>query len=264
LNRPLYDQLVRYYEVLEGRDWVGETDLIASVLDAHQCRSVVDLGCGTGYHARSLARLGFETSGVDISRQNIRFAKEKAMEEGADVDFVVGSYYGYRPVKSPDAALCMNWSIPVKDGELRRFLDNTHSMLRPGGLLIFDYEKVEEIVWDDVGKPNFEWWDVEGELVVRVSVGMIESNVLSSRDVYAIYPKRYRPGPPDEKLRYKATAEANDVRIYRDHSFVRFFSPREIRRLARASGFKVVANLVLPRKKYRRSYAVLEKIKGTG
>jgi SAM-dependent methyltransferase len=263
MNRPLYDQLVRYYEVLEGRDWVSETNLIASVLEAHRCESVVDLGCGTGYHARSLAKLGFETTGVDISRQNIRFAKEKAMEEGAGVDFVVGSYYGYRPAKSPDAALCMNWSIPVKDGELRRFFDNTYSMLRPGGLLIFDYEKVDEIVWDDVGKPIFEWWNVEEELVVRVSVGVMESNVLSSRDVYAIYTKGYRSGLPDEKLRYKATAEANGVRMYKDHSFVRFFSPPEIRRLARASGFKVVANLVLPRKKYKRSYAVLEKIEGT-
>jgi len=259
MDRPLYSQLVRYYELLEGRDWKSEVDLVASVLDDNGCRSIVDLGCGTGYHVRSLARLGFVTTGVDISGQNVRFAKKKAAEEGVDTHFVVGSYYEYHPAKSFDAALCLNWSIPVKDGEVRRFLDNTFSLLRPGGLLIFDYEKVSEIAWEDVGKPIFESWDLGNELVARVSVGQVASNVLSSRDIYVIYPKHHQPRLPDESSRYRAVGEGKDVQVYKDRSYVRFFSPQAIRSFARASGFRVSANLVLPRKQYKRNYAVLKK-----
>lgn len=259
MDRPLYNQLVRYYELLEGRDWKSEINLVASVLDDHECKSIVDLGCGTGYHVRSLTRLGFRTTGVDISVRNIRFAKKKAAEAGIHPRFVVGSYYAYHPVKSYDAALCLNWSIPVKDGDIRRFLDNTFSLLRPGGLLIFDYEKVSDLAWNDVGRPILDSWDLDKELVVRVSVGQVDSNVLSSRDIYVIYPKRHEFGLPNENSRYKAVGEGKDAQIYVDHSFVRFFSLAEIRRFARVSGFKMVADLVLPGRQYKRSYVALKK-----
>jgi len=261
MDRPLYNQLVRYYEVLEGRDWKSEIDLITSVFHDYGCNSVVDLGCGTGHHVRSLARSGFKATGVDISVQNVSYARKRAAEDGVDTHFVVGSYYEYHPVKSFDAALCLNWSIPVKDGEVRRFLNNTYSLLRPRGVLIFDYEKVSEIAWSEVGKPIFESWDLDDGLAVRVSVGQIKSNVLSSRDVYIIYPKRQDSKSPDESSRYKAVGKGGEVQIYRDHSYVRFFSPTEIRCVARDSGFSVVSNLVLPRRQYKRNYAILRKAK---
>jgi len=260
VDRPLYSQLVGYYELLEGRDWKREVDLVATVLKDHGCRSVIDLGCGTGYHVRSLTRLGFRTTGVDISAQSIRFAKKKAAQERARPRFVVGSYYDYHPVQSFDAALCLNWSIPVVGREVRRFLDNTFSLLRPEGLLVLDYERVSDIAWNNVGRPILDSWDLDSELVVRVSVGQVDSNVLSSRDIYLVYPKRHDLGSPMEDSRYKAVNGRKDVQVYLDHSFVRFFSLAEIRKFARASGFKVVANLVLPRGQYKRNYAVLERM----
>jgi hypothetical protein len=50
------------------------------------------------------------------------------------------------------------------------------------------------------------------------------------------------------------------VRVYLDRSYVRFFSLHEIKRFATRSGFKLMANFLLPRNKYERDYAVLEKM----
>jgi SAM-dependent methyltransferase len=261
MNRPLYNQLVTYYELVEGRDWQSEIKLIASILKDNSCKSVVDLGCGTGYHARTLTKLGFETTGIDISKQNILFAKKEAMNEKVRPRFIVGSYYEYHPTEFFDAALCLNWSIPVKDKEVRRFLDNTNSLLRLGGVLIFDLERVSQIAWDDVGKPITHSWNRKHELIVRVSVGQIVSNVLYSRDVYLIYPSLPFQNRPDERLRYKATGQIARVQMYVDRSCVRFFSMPEIRWFARRSGFKVTSNYLLHRDKYKRNYAVLEKVR---
>jgi 2-polyprenyl-3-methyl-5-hydroxy-6-metoxy-1,4-benzoquinol methylase len=118
MQRPLYNQLVDYYELLEGRDWRSEINLIASILRHNRCRSLIDLGCGTGYHVRALAKLGFTASGIDISKQNIEFARKKAAKERGRPRFVVGSYYEYRSEDSVDAALCLNWSIPIRDNEV--------------------------------------------------------------------------------------------------------------------------------------------------
>jgi SAM-dependent methyltransferase len=259
MHRPLYNQLVPYYEFVEGRDWNDEVGLIKHVLRKHKSKSVVDLGCGTGYHVRALTKLGFNVTGIDISEQNIRFARSRARLENVQPSFVIGSYYHYRPAQEVDAALCLNWSIPVRDDEVKRFLDNAHSMLRPGGLLLFDFERVSQIVWKDVGKPIVASWDRGSELIVRISVGQIKSNVLASRDLYAIYPKKYGPMVPDETLRYKTSQGRGRVRVYLDHSYVRFFSISEIRRMAGRSGFKIVANYMSPRNAYQRNYVVLRK-----
>jgi len=258
MNRPLYSQLVSYYELIEGRDWQKEINLLRSILREHQCKSIIDLGCGTGFHARALTKLGFEMTGIDISKQNVLFARRKAKEENVQPSFVVGSYYEYTPSTRFDSALCLNWSIPVKDGEVKRFLDNTHSLLRPRGLLVFDFELVSQIVWNDVGTAITDWWDQNGKLIVRVSVGQMASNVLYSKDVYLIYKKYNKESQPDEKLRYKASNP--HVEMYVDRSCVRFFSMREIGKFATRSGFRVIGNFLLPRSKYKRNYVVLEKI----
>jgi len=258
MHRPLYNQLVTYYESIEGRDWQSEIKLITSLLRNHESKSVVDLGCGTGYHVRALAKLGFEAAGIDISKQNIRFARRRAQQEKTHPCFVVGSYYEYRPDVIFDAALCLNWSIPVKDDEVKRFLDNTYSLLRPEGLLIFDYEWISQIVWSDLGKAITESWDLSDKLIVRVSVGQVASNVLYSKDIYIIYSKSSKLTAPSEQSRYHAP-KVTHVQTYVYSSYVRFFSVSEIRQFAQHSGFKMIANFMIPRKKYKRHYAVLMK-----
>jgi len=260
MNRPLYNQLVSYYELVEGRDWQSEIRLITSILKDHHCKSVIDLGCGTGYHVRALTTFGFETTGIDISKQNILFARKRAVEEHIRPRLVVGSYYEYRTAERFDSALCLNWSIPVRDNEVKRFLNNTYSLLRTGGLLVLDFERVSQVVWSDVGKAIIDSWSQKSELIVRVSVGQMVSNVLYSRDVYLIYRKMLRPKLPNERSRYRAAEKNTQVQTYIDRSCVRFFSMSEIRKFARESGFRVISNFVLPRGKYKRNYAVLEKI----
>jgi hypothetical protein len=92
-------------------------------------------------------------------------------------------------------------------------------------------------------------------------VGRMASNVLTSRDVYLIYPKFSRPILPNERSRYEAPRGKDLVRTYVDVSSVRFFSLPEIKNFARRSGFRVVANFALPRNKYKRTYAVLKKVR---
>jgi len=260
MSRPLYDQLVPYYELVEGRDWVGEVKLIASILRKAGSETVIDLGCGPGYHARALSKLGFNATGVDISTPNILFARNKAREEGVHARFVVGSYYNYRPNENVDACLCLNWSIPTRDDEIHRFLRNTRSILRIGGLLILDYERISDIVWNDLGKPTVSSWHLKELMIVRVSVGRMISNVLHSRDVYMLFAKCSRPRIPNEAARYGGASGSSSVRVYVDSSYVRFFSIPELRRFAARSGFRLVENHVLPRNGYKRNYAVLEKV----
>jgi SAM-dependent methyltransferase len=260
LSRPLYNELVPYYEVLEGRDWRAEIDLVSSLLERYRCQSVIDLGCSTGRHARELAKRGFDAMGIDLSGPNIRFARKRARDEHVGARFVIGSYYDYRPRNHFDAALCLNWSIPVVDGETERFLKNASALLNVGGILIFDYEKTSQIAWDIVGTPVIESWNLEDGVLVRASVGGITDNVLESIDVYLVFQKPEGVKPPKEVYRYRSIVSAKQPKVFVDNSFVRFFSLPEIRGFARRCGFREVLNRVLPRGRYRRNYVVLRKV----
>jgi SAM-dependent methyltransferase len=57
------------------------------------CRTI-DLGCGAGNYAISLAGMGFDVTGVDSSPTAIRFAREKAEKLGVACSFVVADLLG--------------------------------------------------------------------------------------------------------------------------------------------------------------------------
>ena len=68
--------------------------------------AVLDLGCGTGWTSRILARAGFEVLGVDISPDAIGIARSVALEENATgVQFVEADYEGFKSERSFDYAL---------------------------------------------------------------------------------------------------------------------------------------------------------------
>ncbi|MFC1886878.1 class I SAM-dependent methyltransferase [Thermodesulfobacteriota bacterium] len=79
----------------EWRYWRGQTpwdtnitppEVMAFIADLPPGRAL-DLGCGTGTNAITLARHGWRVTGVDFSAKAIRIARRKAKAAGFDIDF---------------------------------------------------------------------------------------------------------------------------------------------------------------------------------
>jgi len=49
---------------------------------------VLDVGCGEGFYAIYLASKGFDVTGIDISENAIRTAKENALKQGVNIRFI--------------------------------------------------------------------------------------------------------------------------------------------------------------------------------
>lgn len=76
-----------WYTTPRGR-WIGdrEFDLLRTMLEPRPGETLLDVGCGTGYFTRRLAReAGLQVTGIEIDPDMIAFAREQAPE----IEFVL-------------------------------------------------------------------------------------------------------------------------------------------------------------------------------
>src|SRR5215467_280058 len=103
----MFDSSAEYYDLLYStlKDYAAETAAIAALLRRlnPDCRTVLDVACGTGEHAHRLAALGFEVDGLDLNPGFVAIARTKHPVGR----FVVGDMTDFHAKARYDAVLCL-------------------------------------------------------------------------------------------------------------------------------------------------------------
>ena len=77
----MFHSSAEYYDLIYSafKDYASEAAQIAALLRRlnPQCRTVLDVGCGTGEHARRLSAEGFAVDGLDLDPVFVRIAEAK-------------------------------------------------------------------------------------------------------------------------------------------------------------------------------------------
>lgn len=98
-------------------------------------RRVVEFGCGTGWLALFLARRGYEVTGVDISEDAVRLARESAAAQRvAGATFIAADYESYAGGEKFDYAIFHD-SLHHAESELAA-LRCAHAALADGGCVL--------------------------------------------------------------------------------------------------------------------------------
>ena len=136
----MFSESAEFYDLLYAtfKDYRAEAATLAGLLrDLNPaCRTVLDVACGTGEHARLLAEAGFEVDGLDLDPAFVRIAQRKLPTRrfiAADMaDFQLESRY--------DAILCLFSSIAYLKtlDRVERALRCFAEHLAPGGLMIVE------------------------------------------------------------------------------------------------------------------------------
>lgn len=108
---------------------------IVHVLDLQPGERVLDLACGSGVHARLLARRGIEVVGLDIAPSLVRYCTEQAAAEGLEnVTFVEGDMRALAYQEEFDALVVLSTSFGFFDHEAnQRVLEGIARALKPEG-----------------------------------------------------------------------------------------------------------------------------------
>ncbi len=137
----------RYYDLLyRDKNYEAESEYVATLLRGYApgARTILDIGCGTGAHARDLARKGFSVHGVDISEGMLARAHATKAELEPELREALSFSHGdARTVdlrKKFDAVVSLFhvMSYQASNDDLLAAFASARRHLNPGGVFIFD------------------------------------------------------------------------------------------------------------------------------
>jgi len=116
------DQLCRHF----ARD-AGVAEPLAGL-------RVLDVGCGGGILAESMARLGAEVTGIDVVERNIRIARLHSVQQGLEIDYRACTADSLaRSGASYDVVL--NMEVVEHVADLPAFMAACNRLVAPGGAM---------------------------------------------------------------------------------------------------------------------------------
>lgn len=134
-DSPYYDILYQHRDEKEAAFFIKN---VVNFLEIPKNGKVLDLACGKGRHAFFLQKLGFEVMGLDLSKNKIKFAKEKY--ENDFLKFKVADMRENFGIKV-DAILNLFTSFGYFESESEnlKVLENIKKSMHPKAVGVLDY-----------------------------------------------------------------------------------------------------------------------------
>jgi SAM-dependent methyltransferase len=173
----MFSASAEYYDVIYGafKDYAAEVAQVTSLLRRLNpaCRTVLDVGCGTGEHARLLAATGFDVDGLDIEPAFVRIAAAKHPRGR----FVVADMSDFRLPDRYDAVLCLFSSVGYLCTleRVTRALICFREHLAPGGVALVEPWFPPRVL--EVGKQFTHTGESHGVKVARHSRTVINGRL---------------------------------------------------------------------------------------
>lgn len=134
-----------YDHFYADKDYTTECDFLEEVFRRYASgpvHSILDLGCGTGGHARLMAQRGYQVTGVDHSQAMLAIARAKANADSASdpVAFHQGDIRNLELDQTADVAIAMFavMGYMFTNEDLASAFRSVRKHLTPKGLFVFD------------------------------------------------------------------------------------------------------------------------------
>ncbi|AKB76488.1 hypothetical protein MSHOH_0005 [Methanosarcina horonobensis HB-1 = JCM 15518] len=101
--------------------------------------NILDLGCGPGLYAELMAERGHKVTGIDFSKNSIKYARNEAIKKNLDIEYTNQNYLELHEENKYDLVMMVFTDFGVLIPKARKtLLQNVYKALKPGGTFIFD------------------------------------------------------------------------------------------------------------------------------
>ena len=147
----MYQDFAEVYDrLMDNVNYDTWADYYVRLLSIYGIREgkICECACGTGSLTIPLYRAGFHVTGVDISREMLWQAAQKARKQGIAIPFVQQDMKALNLHRPMDAviATCDGINYLLTDDDLKSFLRCAFRAIRPGGALIFDVSTPHRLI----------------------------------------------------------------------------------------------------------------------
>ncbi len=139
-RQSAYTNLAKWFEYLnDDCGYVNWSQYLIMKLKNYTRTTGLDVGCGGGWFTRAFTREGYRMTGLDNSPQMLDFAQEKAIEEGARGEYILGDITTTKLPKRFDFVTAINDLVNyIPKPKLSTAFKNISGALKKGGVFLFD------------------------------------------------------------------------------------------------------------------------------
>ena len=132
----MYDLMVPWQQRL-----ARELPFFAKLFKEHKVKSVLDCGCGSGWHAITFAKLGLKAYGMDNSKPMLSLARLNAKREKSSAKFYSGDFkhVDKSVPHKVDALICLGNALAIlqNQSEILQTFKSMNRTLTSHGIVIF-------------------------------------------------------------------------------------------------------------------------------
>jgi SAM-dependent methyltransferase len=137
----LYSQ---YYDLLySDKDYESEVDFVNTILSESSinAKTLLDLGCGTGFHAEIFCDKGYMVHGIDLSEDMLEIAEMRRKGKEENLTFSHSNIQDLNLNKEFDAVVSLFHVISYQKSneELIKAFYVAKDHVKSGGIFIFDF-----------------------------------------------------------------------------------------------------------------------------
>ena len=137
---------------------------IVSYFGVDDKTDLADFGCGPGLYTSRLAEQGAIVTGIDFSKNSLKYAKQFAKQKSLNIKYVHANYLEFETTQSFDLIIMIMCDFCALSPKQRKImLSKLFSFLKPGGFVLLDvyslnsFEKKEESSTYELNQLNGFW-----------------------------------------------------------------------------------------------------------
>jgi cyclopropane fatty-acyl-phospholipid synthase-like methyltransferase len=146
-DSPYYHILYKERNELEAEQFI---DILISHLKLKQESTIMDLACGKGRHSIYLNKKGFKVTGLDLSKENIKYASEFSNDR---LNFYVHDMREVFSTSEFNVILNLFTSFGYFESEQENFksIEACSLELKKGGVLVIDFMNTAKTIKNLIG-----------------------------------------------------------------------------------------------------------------